>query len=310
MYVTMIETSKLLITGVSGMLGNNLAYYFKNKYEVLGLYNTHPVIINGVHTKQCDISSKDSVNKIINEFNPQIIIHCAALSDVDQCEIDKNLAERINILSTKNIVDSINDRVKMIYISTDAVYDGIKGNFLEDDIINPLNYYGLSKYEGELEILKKENSLVFRTNFFGWNIQEKNSLSEWILDELRAKNKIYGFKDAYFSSIYTLDFARVIDSAIQKDLSGIFNCGCTDTYSKFEFAQKIAVKFGFDKLLISPISIDDFNFKAPRGKILTLDVHKLERDLDYKLTNISDSINSFYSDYISKLPNKIGKCTK
>jgi dTDP-4-dehydrorhamnose reductase len=283
----MIETSKLLITGVSGMLGNNLAYYFKNKYEVLGLYNTHPVIINGVHTKQCDISSKDSVNKIINEFNPQIIIHCAALSDVDQCEIDKNLAERINILS-----------------------DGIKGNFLEDDIINPLNYYGLSKYEGELEILKKENSLVFRTNFFGWNIQEKNSLSEWILDELRAKNKIYGFKDAYFSSIYTLDFARVIDSAIQKDLSGIFNCGCTDTYSKFEFAQKIAVKFGFDKLLISPISIDDFNFKAPRGKILTLDVHKLERDLDYKLTNISDSINSFYSDYISKLPNKIGKCTK
>ena len=300
----------MLITGVSGMLGNNLSYYFKDKYEVLGLYNSHPVIINGIHTKKCDLLSKDSLNKIINEFKPLIIIHCVALTNVDQCEIDKNLAERINIVSTKNIVDSIDDKVKLIYISTDAVYDGSKGNFSENDLINPLNYYGISKYKGELETLKRENGVIIRTNLFGWNIQNKNSLGEWILHELKANHRINCFRDAYFSSIYTMEFARVLNGVIKKNLSGIYNCGSTDGCSKFEFAQQIAKLFGFNKLLIRPISINDHSFKAKRGTNLTLDVHKLERDLDYKLTNISNSISSFYSDYISKLPNKIGKCTK
>ena len=300
----------MLITGVSGMLGNNLAYYFKDKYEVLGLYNSHPVIINGIHTKKCDLLSKDSLNKIINEFKPLIIIHCVALTNVDQCEIDKDLANTINIVSTKNIVDSIDDKVKLIYISTDAVYDGSKGNFSENDLINPLNYYGISKYKGELETLKRENGVIIRTNLFGWNIQNKNSLGEWILYELKANHRINCFRDAYFSSIYTMEFARVLNKVIKKNLSGIYNCGSTDGWSKFEFAQQIAKLFGFNKLLIRPISINDHSFKAKRGKNLTLNVLKLERHLDDKLTNISDSINSFYSGYISKLPNKIGKCTK
>ncbi len=179
--------AKLLITGVSGLLGNNLTYYFKNKYEILGLYNSHPITVNGIRTEKCDISHKDSIKRIIHEFNPSIIIHCASLTNIDQCEIDKDITKKINVLSTRHLVECVaNKDVKLIYISTDAVYDGIKGDFSENDNINPLNYYGLSKYEGELEITKKENSLIFRTNIFGWNIQDKKSLGEWILDELRA----------------------------------------------------------------------------------------------------------------------------
>ena len=126
----MKESRKLLITGVSGMLGNNLAYYFKDKYEVLGLYNSHPVIINGIHTEKCNISYKDSLNKIINEFKPLIIIHCAALSNVDQCEIDNDATKKTNILGTSNLVECVADKnIKLIYISSDAVYDGFKGKF-------------------------------------------------------------------------------------------------------------------------------------------------------------------------------------
>ena len=92
------------------------------------------------------------------------------------------------------------------------------------------------------------------------------SLGEWILDELKSNKNINGFKDAWFSSIYTFEFARIIDIAIQKDLSGVYNCGSADTCSKYEFAIKIADCFGLDKTLITPISIDGFNFKAKRGK--------------------------------------------
>ena len=157
------------------------------------------------------------------------------------------------------------------------------------------------------EIFKKENFLIFRTNIFGWNIQEKKSLGEWILDELHANRKINGFKDAYFSTIYTLEFARVIDIAIQKDLSGLYNCGSADSCSKYEFAQKIAGYFKFDVNLINPISIDEFNFRAKRGKNLTLNVNKIQRELDYKIPTIDQSLKVFYKDYKKGLPEKLKK---
>jgi len=297
---------RLLITGVSGLLGNNLAYYFKDKYEILGLYNSHPVVINGIRTEKCDITSKESIKKTIHEFNPSIIIHCASLTNIDLCEIDKDIAKEINILSTEYLVESVIDKdVKLIYISTDAVYDGVRGNFSENDDVNPLNYYGLSKLKGELEITKKENSLIFRTNIFGWNIRDKKSLGEWVLDELKANRNVNGFKDAYFSSIYTLEFARIIDIAIQKDLSGVYNCGSIDFCSKYMFGQKIASSFGLDYSLITPISMDEFNFRASRGKKLTLNIEKLQNELGYKLPTINQSVEGFYKDYRCGLPEVI-----
>jgi len=298
--------TRLLITGVSGLLGNNLAYYFKDKYEILGLYSSHPVVINGIRTEECDITNKDALKRIIHKFDPSIIIHCASLTHVDKCEIDKDFTRKINVLSTTHLVESIIDKdVKLIYISTDAVYDGVKGNFSENDKINPLNYYGRSKCEGELEIAKVENFLIFRTNIFGWNIQDKKSLGEWILDKLKTNQSITGFEDARFSSIYTLEFSRIIDIAIQKNLSGVYNCGSADTCSKYEFAIKIADCFDFDKALISPISIDDFDFQAERGKILTLNINRLQRKLEYRLPTIDQSIEAFYRDYKCGLPDEI-----
>jgi perosamine synthetase len=298
--------TRLLITGVSGLLGNNLAYYFKDKYEILGLYNSHPVTINGIRTEECDITNKNSIKRVINEFEPSIIMHCASLTNVDQCETEKDATNKINVLSTGYIVECVDNKdVKLIYISTDAVYNGIKGNFSENDDVSPLNYYGLSKYEGELEVAKKEESLVFRTNIFGWNIQNKKGLGEWVLDELQANRRINGFNDACFSSIYTLEFARIIDIAIKKDLSGVYNCGSADSCSKYEFAIKIADCIGFDKALISPISIDDFYFQAERGKRLGLNVNKLQRKLGYRLPTVDQSVEAFYRDYKCGLQDEI-----
>ncbi|MEK7309002.1 MAG: aminotransferase class I/II-fold pyridoxal phosphate-dependent enzyme, partial [Nitrospirota bacterium] len=297
---------RLLITGVSGLLGNNLAHYFKGKYEILGLYNSYPVDIGGIYTEKCDISNEGSIKKIINGFSPSVIIHCASLTNIEQSEADKNHTKKINVLSTRNISgNTVGRDIKLVYISTDAVYDGIKGNFSEGDRVSPLSYYGMSKYEGELEVEKTANSLIFRTNIFGWNIQDKKSLGEWMLGELKANKKINCFKDVYFSSIYTFEFARVIDIAIREDLNGTYNCGASDMCSKYEFAQKIADCFGLDKKLIKPISIDEFNFKAKRGKQLTLNVDKLQKRLNYKLPGISQSVEAFYKDYRCGLPEEI-----
>jgi dTDP-4-dehydrorhamnose reductase len=298
---------KMLITGVSGLLGNNLAYYFKDKFDILGLYNTHPVSIDGIYTEKCQLSNPDNIKRIISDYEPEIIIHCASVANVDECELNRDATKRINVLGTRDIVRAVTDKeVRLIYISTDSVYDGVKGNFSEDDgKINPQNYYGLSKYEGELEICKKQNSLIFRTNIFGWNIQDKKSIGEWVLEALKAKRKVKGFKDTYFSSIYTMELARVIDMAIRRNLTGVFNCGGLDSCSKYEFALKIADYFGLDKTSITPVTIDDHNFKAKRGKNLTLNVSKLQKILDYRLPTIDQSIEAFYRDYKCGLPEEI-----
>lgn len=300
------NSNKLMITGVSGLLGNNLACYFRNKYEILGLYCSHPVSIAGIKTEKVDLLYYNLANQVIHEFDPAIIIHCASLASVDECESNPEYADKINILVTKNIVESIKDKdIKIVYISTDAVHDGIKGNFSETDYINPLNCYGRSKYKGELEFQKINNYLIIRTNFFGWNIQEKKSLGEWIIEELNLGRRIKGFKDACFSPIYTFELARCLDIAIQNNLSGIYNYGSSDSCSKYEFALRIADRFSFERSLIEPISIDDFDFKAKRGKNLSLNVNKLQKALKYRLPTIDQSIDEFYKDYRCGLPKEI-----
>lgn len=304
--VTSKNKKRLLITGVSGLLGNNLAYYFRDKYEVVGIYLLNKVEIKGIYTDKCDLQEADSIQRIVTEFAPSIIIHCASLTNIDQCENDKDLTANINISATENIVKSVPYKdTKLIYISSDSVYDGVKGNFSENDTINPQNYYGISKYEGEKEVLEKENSLILRTNLFGWNILDKSSIAEWILYELMSGKQIKCFRDAVFSSIYTFELARVIDIAIRKDLKGVYNCGSADSCSKYDFAVKIAGCFGLDKKLIIPISIDDFEFKAKRGKNLSLNVNKIQNYLDYRLPTIDHCIEVFYRNYKCELPEEI-----
>ena len=306
MQANKVNKKKMLITGVSGLLGNNLAYYFRKKFNVLGLYLLHQVAIEGIQIQKADLLSEISFKNIVRNFNPDIIIHCASLTNVDFCEMNHELTDRINIMGTSLVVESVKEtHTKLIYISSDSVYDGGKGNFSEKNPVNPQNYYGLSKYKGELEVLKKSESLILRTNIFGWNIQEKYSIAEWILHELSNKKQIKGFSDAFFSSIYTFDLAKILDIAIDQDLTGLFNCGSSTSLSKYQFALHIADCFNLDKDLIQPISIDDFDFRAKRGKNLTLNVSKLENVLNYNLPTITESIEAFCRDYDKGVPQKI-----
>jgi len=287
----------MLITGVSGMLGSNLAYYFRNTYEVLGLYRTHVVAIDGVRTQEADILSEGPFKKTVEDFSPDVVIHCASLTDVDLCETQKELAREVNVLGTKAVADSISgSETNLIYISSDSVYDGRKGNFLETDPIRPMNYYGVSKYEGELETLKHGNSLVLRTNIFGWNTQDKFSIAEWIVHDLSTGTQVNGFRDAYFSSIYTLEFAEIMAQAMARGLTGVYNCGSSTSMSKYDFAVCLAERMALDTSLIRPISIEDSGFIAKRGNDLSLDVGRISAALERDLPTIEESIESFCRD--------------
>ncbi len=288
---------RILITGISGLLGSNLAYCLKDRYDILGFYHSHPFKMLGIETRCADLRYSFHPEAFIKAFNPDIVIHCAAQANVDVCEQQQDLAWDSNVKSTQNLLSICEGLpIKFIYISTDLVYDGERGNYSEQDAVGPLNYYAVSKIEGEKLALQRPGSLVLRTNFFGWNVTNKYSLAEWVVKELSMGNRIKGFADSHFSSIYTFDLANLIDQIIRKDLSGLYNCGCSTSLSKYEFLKQVAKAAGLDEALIEPISVDEANLKAKRSKNISMNVDKLSRDLGSPIVTLPQSIENFARD--------------
>jgi dTDP-4-dehydrorhamnose reductase len=288
---------RILITGVSGLLGNNFGFYFRDKNTVLGIYNSHPVCIEGIGLKKIDIVS-DDLSPMMGEFRPDIVIHCASLTNIDYCEENKELADQVNVLGTKRIRDSLRgNETKLIYISTESVYACVKGNASEGDPIDPPNYYGLTKYRGEQEALQYNNTLIARTTLFGWNICDKFSLAEWVLDALLDKKQIGGFTDIDFSPIYTFELAKLLDMAIAQDLKGVYNFGGSGFMTKYDFACLIAQRFKLDASLVKPVSVNAHAFRARRGRNLSLSTNKLANALGVSVPTIEECIDLFLKDY-------------
>jgi dTDP-4-dehydrorhamnose reductase len=203
----------------------------------------------------------------------------------------------------RQIVRAIDGRnIKFVHISTDNVFDGRKGDYGEEDAVNPINVYGRTKYEGEQEALKAPQSLVVRTNIFGWNVQYKYSLAEWCLNELSQGHRIKGFTDVYFSSLYTIDLAKIIREAMARDLRGVFHMAASSVVSKYRFLVDVAELFGFNASLIEPITLEEFPFKAKRGRNISMAVSKGRVALGITIPTVEESLRHFYFDY----PLKIG----
>ncbi len=292
---------RVLITGVSGLLGSNLAHCWQTHYTLAGIFNTHPVVLKGVALYQADLLDTVAFNKVLDEFKPQVIVHAAALANVDVCEADHALADAMNITAARQVHEAAGKRsIKLVHISTDAIYDGSKGNYNEADLPNPVNYYAVTKLKAELSALQDANALVMRTSFYGFNIIKKQSLAEWVIGELGAGRAINGFTDVISSNIFTFDLAAVMTAMIEKDLTGVYNVASSDALSKYDFARELARVFNLDASLIKPASVDSVGFKAARPKDLSLNTAKLAGVMEGKIPSSRDSIGHFYQQYAAR----------
>ena len=302
----MLLSHRILITGVSGLLGNNLAYYFREDNQITGLYFGHPVTIPDVETRCLNLLDYSETRALVLKLRPDVVMHCASKTDVDQMESEKEEGWQANVLATRVLLDALRDLdAKVIHISTDSVYSGLNGPYDEDMEPAPCNWYGKTKLESERLVSQRSGSLILRTNLYGWNIQEKMSLAEWFLERLQTDEFTMGFADARFSSIYTFLLAEIIEKCLKRDLVGIYNCACRDSWTKYEFGQQIAEIFGFESEKVLPTSLDDVRSGAKRGKDLRLNVGRLETELGEPLPTMSESLGRLYHDWQDGLPIKI-----
>jgi dTDP-4-dehydrorhamnose reductase len=297
--------TRFLVTGASGLLGLNLALAINGKkHEVVGVANTIPMRRAGFKSLQAELTEPGILEHILEDVAPQVIIHCAAIANVDDCESKPELAEEINSRLPGQIAAAAAERkIKMVHISTDAVFDGQKGNYLETEEPHPLSVYASTKLGGEKSVLSTNpHALVTRVNFYGWSVVGNRSLAEFFVNSFVSGQTVKGFTDILFSPMMVLDLVDTMLEAVEMDLSGLYHMVGPQSMSKFEFGRAIAQKFGFDPELVQPASVLDGGLKAARSPNLTLNTAKLAAALHHDLPAFDAGLQKFYDQYRQDYP--------
>ncbi|MGD0644439.1 MAG: SDR family oxidoreductase [Candidatus Bathyarchaeia archaeon] len=286
----------LLITGGSGLLGSNLATVAINSFSVHVTYCNHTIVSKTVQAHKLDLTKSEGLLLLVKKIKPAYIVHTAALTNVDFCENNKEEAWLTNVEATKNVVKATKAAgSKLIYISTDSVFDGKKGMYFEEDPPNPLNYYALTKLEGEKIVGESKVPFVtIRTNIYGWNMQKKMSLAEWMLNSFIEKRKITLFSDVFFTPIFVNNLSSAILEIAKKDILGLFHVAGSERCSKLQFGLILAKVFDLDTTgLIEPVLIASQNFAAKRPLDTSLTSEKIKSKIDSNLLKVQEGLESF-----------------
>ena len=269
-----------VILGSTGLLGKTLLRTAKDKnLDVLGLSrNTKKYKI--------DYFNIDKLLKVLEYLKPKIIINSVGLTDIDFCEKNPKIAEQINTLPLKYLSKfSKKNNIKLIQISTDHFFTGDQNRkHKENSKIKLLNSYAKTKFMAEKYTKHNKNHMIIRTNFTGYRNKKKNqTFIEWLLDNFKKKS-FHLFDDFYCSTIDVKSLSNIIFDLIDLDFKGTINIGSRDTFSKKEFATRIADILKLNKDLILDGSVK--SLKTKRAESLGLDVTKVERILNYKMPNL------------------------
>ena len=296
----------ILVTGASGLLGLNLCLEKAKEYEIFGIVHQAQLANVPFTLIKQDLTNNNELSEIFDQTKPELVINCAAMANVDQCEKHPNQAAKINSEVPGYLAKNCAERaIPFIHISTDAVFDGEKGNYKETDVPNPLSIYAKTKLEGEKRVLDvNQAALIVRVNFFGFSITGRRSLAEFFLRDLISGRKVYGFIDILFSPMYVNDLVETLFDMVKNKLTGIYHVVSPAHLSKYDFGMLISEKFNLDGSLISPGSYLKGDLIAKRSPNLFLDVSKL-LSTGIEVPNVSSAIDHFYSDYINGLSDRI-----
>lgn len=293
---------RILITGATGMLGSHLVDKLRDSYDIYATGNSEPLSI-AVPFKRFDLRSGD-FNELIEWSLPHVIIHCAALTNGNQCEQDPNQAFDTNSFAVQKMCLAAAKNTYIIYISTDAVFDNTSHLASETDCINPKTTYGKSKELGEF-FLKRSNLpyTILRTTIVGIGPEhKKNSFVDWILQSIASKTKINLFEDVTFTPISIYNFSEQIGNILadRKPFKNeTFHVAGSEICSKYDFGMALISALDLPQELISRSSIESFDLRANRNKDLTLDSSKYERLTGKKLPDLSATIADIIKNYSS-----------
>ena len=296
MYTNGLVKNRIIITGSNGMLGQRtVEFYSSNEnVELLATSVEEKSVIDSVEYLECDIKSRECIKKLIYNYCPDFIIHTAAFTNVDLSEKLREDAWRINVKGVEYIAEAARAiDAQIIHISTDYIFDGKNGPYHENDIPNPIGYYGRTKLASE-NALRISGTLftILRTNvLYGIARNSRPDFVRWVVNSLSQKEKISIVKDQINNPTFIDDLVQAINKIIEFKKTGVYNIGGKEFLSRLEFTKRIAEFFNLDKNLITPITTEELNQPARRPLNSGLWILKAETELGYKPHTIDESLS-------------------
>jgi dTDP-4-dehydrorhamnose reductase len=289
---------KILITGSNGFLGSNLVRFFSNRpeYKVFST-SQRPSVNYGLNDFiQGDLLDTSFIDRLISSLLPDLVINTVSLVNVDQCEENPDLAFRLAVNTAENIARaSERNGCRLIYISTDHLFDGKKAMYTEDDISAPVNVYGRTKLDAEIKTRAiAPNAVIVRTNFFGWSpVGHAPTFGEWVYNNLKEQKPMNLFTDYYFTPIEVTYLAEAIETVSLSKFSGIIDIAGSERCSKYEFGMELADVFDLDPSPIRECSVHSATFRAKRQQDLSLSTEKFRQTFRYELPDLETSLTRF-----------------
>jgi dTDP-4-dehydrorhamnose reductase len=284
---------KLLVTGASGLCGSKIAELATaRKFQVYSGYS-RDLPARGVPV-QFDVSDKKQVEEAFEKVNPEMVVHAAALTDVDKCELNKELAWKINVEGTRNIVEAVKSyHAFLVYVSTDYVFNGETGQYEEADETDPINYYGFTKLKAE-ELVKDllDSYCVARTSVIYGSTPAagKVNFALWLLNKLKSNEQIQIITDQWNSPTLNTNLADMTLEIIERRLTGTFHLSGSSRVSRYDFAKLIAQTFNLDANLLSPCTSEEFSWVAKRPIDSSLNTAKAHHILKNKPLQVKQAV--------------------
>ncbi len=237
---------RILVTGASGLLGINLALEASRDHQVFGLVNDHRLHTAAFQVVDGDLLIPGTAERLLDEIQPDWVIHCAALANLDACEADPARARQLNTEVPRLLAELVGrGGARLLHVSTDAVFDGLRGDYTEEDIPSPVGVYSQTKLAAEQAVSQANpQAIIARVNLFGYSLTSKRSLGEFFLYNLQAGKQVMGFTDVIFCPLLANDLAQIFIEMLTLELTGLYHVVSSDYLSKYEFGVRLARCFG------------------------------------------------------------------
>ena len=285
---------KILVLGGSGLVGDHFITNSKSNDFITTYRNNETNFPNIISVKINLPQDWSKLEELILKEKPDVVLNSIAYSNSDFCEINREEVYTLHVKISEKITticSKINS--KIVFLSTDYVFDGKKGNYVENDETNPINYYGYSKDLAEKITLKNKNNLVLRTAMV-YGLSSKVRFLRYVIENLGKNQEINVYDDIFNSATLLDDLTNGISKAIEFDANGIYHMAGSSCVSRFDFAKTIAKVFNFNENLVKPVSIVSAKLKAQRPVNPCLNNSKAVKTLNIKFSSINEGIKRVY----------------
>lgn len=279
----------VLLTGANGLLGQKLVYALKSRNDIellaTGIGQNRLIDQANYSFQSLDITNKTEVDQTVKQFSPHVIINCAAMTNVDACELSQKQCWDINVNGVKYLTNAgAKFGSHFIHLSTDFVFDGEDGPYNESDTPNPLHFYAKSKLESEKIVIENCVNWSIARTIIIYGITDNMSRSNlvlWAKGEIEKGNTINVVNDQFRSPTLAEDLAKGCISIMDKNAYGLFHLSGPTRYSILEMVYMVAEFYNLDKSLINPVSSKSLNQPAKRPLVTGFDISKAKKELNF-----------------------------